>query len=134
MKQLQVREREVNRLAKAVEAGSDPDKLHLENTIETGNKTIQQLKLQLESLHLDTMKFSVCLHFAADGIFAYWYIKGLDTDVQRQISDMAAENEQLSKKLDETTFNNKTLVSELKSLSQITEGLKEKQSQPPNSR
>jgi hypothetical protein len=39
------------RLAKAVEAGSDPERLHLENVVEANNKTIQQLRLQLESFH-----------------------------------------------------------------------------------
>ena len=48
-KQLQIREREIMRLSKAVEAGSDPEKLGMENIIENNNKTIQQLRLQLES-------------------------------------------------------------------------------------
>ncbi len=47
------------RLAKSVEAGSDPDRLHLENLVETSNKTIQQLRLQLEYLHEQGLP-SVC--------------------------------------------------------------------------
>jgi hypothetical protein len=50
------------RLAKAVEAGSDPDRLHLENMVESHTKTIQQLRLQLESFHNQEQK-PVCLTF-----------------------------------------------------------------------
>jgi hypothetical protein len=61
------------RLAKAVEAGSDPERLHLENVVEVNNKTIQQLRLQLESFHKQSNTKVRNVSHCANYLFIYFF-------------------------------------------------------------
>ena len=118
------------RLAKAVEAGSDPERLHLENVVEANNKTIQQLRLQLESFHKQPNK--VCPPLLPRTSFTNFILVLIcsqgNTDnvkqLQEKMTELSTENERLREKNEEVTANHKTLLAELRSTQQTLEGLK----------